>query len=184
MLGGASPLSRDAWSRRTREAPGRHRAVGSAGRVERTCGARDTNPRGGVVPWGRAGPRPRRPPSTPDGAGYSGRLGTDGLTADRGSSAGCPQSGRRAAASSRTAAQQSAEGRGGRAPARLVRPPKAERRGHSEAEPQRARAAGRTGGAESSPAGERWDRLRRAVRPLASGMHSRLARRDTRLRLG
>jgi len=33
MLGGESPLSRCAWSRRTREAPGRHREVGSAGTV-------------------------------------------------------------------------------------------------------------------------------------------------------
>jgi hypothetical protein len=64
MLGGESPLSRCPWSRRTREAQGRHRAVGSEGSVERTCGARDTNPIRGVVPSGRAGTRPRRPPST------------------------------------------------------------------------------------------------------------------------
>ena len=64
MLGGASPLSRCAWSRRTREAPGRHREVGSEGRAERMCGARDTNPIGGVVPSGRAGTRPQSPPST------------------------------------------------------------------------------------------------------------------------
>jgi hypothetical protein len=31
---------------------------------------------------------------------------------------------------------------------------------------------------------ERWERIRRAVRPLASGMNSRLARRDMRLGLG
>ena len=43
MLGGESPLSRCAWSRRTREAQGRHREVGSEGSVERMCGARDTN---------------------------------------------------------------------------------------------------------------------------------------------
>lgn len=39
MLGGARPLSRDAWSRRTREAPGRLREEASEGSVERTCGA-------------------------------------------------------------------------------------------------------------------------------------------------
>jgi hypothetical protein len=39
MLGGASPLSRCAWSRRTREAPGRSREGASEGRVERRCGA-------------------------------------------------------------------------------------------------------------------------------------------------
>lgn len=49
-------------------APGRHREVGSEGGVERTCGARDTHPIGGVVPSGRAGTRPQRPPSPGDGA--------------------------------------------------------------------------------------------------------------------
>ena len=43
ILGGISPLSRCAWSRRTREAQGRHREVGPEERVERMCGARDTN---------------------------------------------------------------------------------------------------------------------------------------------
>ena len=55
MLGGARPLSRGAWSRRTREAPGRHREVGADGRVERTGGTRHTTRRGGVVQPGRAG---------------------------------------------------------------------------------------------------------------------------------
>jgi hypothetical protein len=64
MLGGASPPSRYSWSRRTREAQGRHREVGSEGSVERTCGARDTNPIRGVVPSGRAGTQPSSPPST------------------------------------------------------------------------------------------------------------------------
>ena len=58
VLGGESPLSRCAWSRRTREAPARHREVGSEGRVERTCGPRDTNPKRVVVQSGRAGTRP------------------------------------------------------------------------------------------------------------------------------
>src|SRR5919109_922356 len=64
MLGSASLLSRCTWSRRTREAQGRHREVGSEGSVERTCGARDTNRIGGVVPLGRAGTQPQSPPST------------------------------------------------------------------------------------------------------------------------
>jgi ribosomal protein L34E len=64
MLGGESPLSRCAWSRRAREAPGRHREVGSEGSVERTCGARDTNRIRGVVRSGRAGTRQQCPPST------------------------------------------------------------------------------------------------------------------------
>src|SRR5882724_315021 len=42
MLGGESPLSRCAWSRRTSEAQGRHREVGSEGSVERMCGASAT----------------------------------------------------------------------------------------------------------------------------------------------
>jgi ADP-ribose pyrophosphatase len=50
--GGESLLSRCAWSRRTREAPGRHREVGSEGSVERMGGARDTHPKGGVGPVG------------------------------------------------------------------------------------------------------------------------------------
>ena len=64
MLGGESPLSRCTWSRRTREAQGRHREVGSEGSVERRCGARYTNRIRGVVPSGRAGTRPQSPPST------------------------------------------------------------------------------------------------------------------------
>src|SRR5262247_4178372 len=63
MLGGESPPSRYAWSRRTREAPGRHREVGSEGSVERMCGARDTNRIRGVVRSGRVGTRPQSPPS-------------------------------------------------------------------------------------------------------------------------
>src|SRR5262245_7732163 len=61
MLGGESPPSRYAWSRRTREAPGCHREVGSEGSVERMCGARDTNRIRGVVGSGRVGTRPRSP---------------------------------------------------------------------------------------------------------------------------
>jgi hypothetical protein len=64
MLGGESPPSRYSWSRRTREAQGRHREVGSEGRVERMCGARDTNRIRGVVRLGRVGTRPQSPPST------------------------------------------------------------------------------------------------------------------------
>jgi hypothetical protein len=64
MLGGESPRARYAWSRRTREAHGRHREVGSEGSVERRCGARDPNRIGGVVQPGRAGTQPRSPPST------------------------------------------------------------------------------------------------------------------------
>jgi hypothetical protein len=64
MLGGESPPSRCTWSRRTREAPGRHREVGSEGSVERTCGARDTNRIRGVVQPGRAGTQQQSPPST------------------------------------------------------------------------------------------------------------------------
>jgi hypothetical protein len=63
-LGVKVPLSRCTWSRRTREAPGRHREVGSEGRVERRCGARDTNRIRGVVRSGRVGTRPQSPPST------------------------------------------------------------------------------------------------------------------------
>jgi len=95
MLGGESPLSRCTWSRRTREAHGRHREVGSEGSVERTCGARDTNRIGGVVRSGRAGTRPQSPPSTRGCALYIRRLCTDGRTADHGRAAGCPGSGLR-----------------------------------------------------------------------------------------
>ena len=58
MLGGESLPSRCPWSRRTREAQGRHREVGAEGSVERTCGARDTNRIQGVAPSGRAGTHP------------------------------------------------------------------------------------------------------------------------------
>jgi hypothetical protein len=58
VRGGESPPSRCAWSRRTREAPGRHREMGSAGSMERRCGARDTNRIGGVVRSGRVGTPP------------------------------------------------------------------------------------------------------------------------------
>jgi hypothetical protein len=64
MLGGASPLSRYSWSRRTREAQGRRREAGSEGSVERRCGARDTNRIRGVVQPGRAGTQQQSPPST------------------------------------------------------------------------------------------------------------------------
>ena len=64
MLGSESLLSRYSWSRRTREAQGRHREVGSEGSVERTCGARDTNRIRGVVQSGRAGTQQQSPPST------------------------------------------------------------------------------------------------------------------------
>jgi hypothetical protein len=60
---GTSP-SRGTGSRRTGEAPGRHRAGGAAGRVERTGGARATHRRRAVVPWGRAGPPLHSPPAT------------------------------------------------------------------------------------------------------------------------
>ena len=92
--------------------------------------------------------------------------------------------GLRAEESSLTAPQQSADGIVGPAQARLVRHPKADRRGNREAEPQRDGAEGLNGGEEESPDVERWDRIRRGVRPLTSGMNSRLARRDMRLRLG
>jgi hypothetical protein len=52
------------WRRRTREAPGRHREVGSEGSVERTHGARNTNLIRGVTYLGRVGTQPPSPPST------------------------------------------------------------------------------------------------------------------------
>jgi hypothetical protein len=64
MLGGASPPSRYTWSRRTREAQGRHREVGSEGSGERTCGTRNTHRIEGVGQPGRAGTQPHSPPST------------------------------------------------------------------------------------------------------------------------
>ena len=54
MRGGESSVTRCAWSRRTSEVQGRHREVGSAGRAECVCGAKDTNPirSGGTVGTG------------------------------------------------------------------------------------------------------------------------------------
>ena len=86
MLGGESPLSRCTWRRRTREAQGRLREEASEGRVERTCGARDTNRIRGVVQSGRAGTRQQSPPSTWGCAVYIRRLCTDGMTAYHGRS--------------------------------------------------------------------------------------------------
>ena len=51
------------WRRRTREAQGRHREVGSEGSVERTRGARNTNRIRGVTVLGRVGTQPQSPPS-------------------------------------------------------------------------------------------------------------------------
>ncbi len=84
MLGGARPLSRSAWSRRTREAQGRLRAAASAGSGKRPCGARDTHRIRGGGPSGRAGTRPQSPPATGDGAVDIRRRCTDGMTAYRG----------------------------------------------------------------------------------------------------
>ena len=52
------------WSRRTREAQGHHREVGSEGSVERMRGATYRNLIGGVVYPGRAGTQQRSPLST------------------------------------------------------------------------------------------------------------------------
>jgi len=52
------------WRRRTREAQGRHREVGSEGSVERMRGARNTNLIRGVTYLGRVGTQPPSPPST------------------------------------------------------------------------------------------------------------------------
>jgi hypothetical protein len=113
------------------------------------------------------------------------RLCPDGLTADRGRSAGCPRGGLRGEESPLTTAQKSAEGIVGPAPARLVRHPTAERRGHGEATPPRGWADGLNGGEESWPGVERRDGIRRGVGPCsASGMNSRLAPRRRILRLG
>src|SRR5262245_12968259 len=51
------------WRRRTREAQGRHREVGSEGSVERTRGARNTNRIRGVTVLGPVGTQPPSPPS-------------------------------------------------------------------------------------------------------------------------
>jgi len=128
MLGDESPPSRCPWSRRTREAQGRHREVGSEGRVERTCGARDTNRIRGVVQSGRAGTQQPSPPSTTGlcfihPASLHGRY--DSLPREI---CGVSWTGLRGEQSSLTALQKSAEGIVGPAQARLVRHPKAERR--------------------------------------------------------
>ena len=87
--------------------------------------------------------------------------------------------------SSLTASQKSADGIVGPAQAKLVRHPKAERRGNRKAEPQRGWAEGLNGGQESWPAVERRDGIRRGgERSSSSGMNSRLARREMTLRLG
>ena len=49
------------WRRRTREAHGRHREVGSEGSVERMRGARNTNRIRGVTVPGRVGTQPPSP---------------------------------------------------------------------------------------------------------------------------
>ena len=107
------------------------------------------------------------------------------MTADRGSSVGCPGTGLRAEESSLTAPQQSAAGIVGSAQARLVRHPTAARRGNREAEPQRERAEGLNGREESRPGVERREGIRREVGLcLASGMNSRLARQEKTLQSG
>jgi hypothetical protein len=162
MLGGASPLSRCAWSRRTREAQGRHREVGSEGRVERMCGARDTNLIRGVVQSGRAGTRPQSPPSTCGlclihQAPMHGRY--DSLPREI---CGVSSLGLRAEESSLTALQKSADGIVG----------------------VRERAEGLNGREESSPVVEWRDGLRRGVGPCpTSGRNSRLAHREKTLGL-
>ena len=52
------------WRRRTREAQGRHREVGSEGSVERMRGARNTNLIGGVTYLEPVGTQPLSPLST------------------------------------------------------------------------------------------------------------------------
>jgi hypothetical protein len=95
--------------------------------------------------------------------GTIGRLCTDGMTADRGRSVGCPGPGLRGEPSPLTAPQQSADGIVG----------------------VRERADGLNGGRESWPAVERRDGIRRGVASgSASGLNSRLARREMTLRLG
>jgi hypothetical protein len=130
MLGGESPPSRCTWSRRTREAQGRHREVESEGSVERTCGARDTNRIRGVVQPGRAGTQQQSPPSTIglcfiNPASMHGRY--DSLPREI---CGVSCEGLRAEQSSLTTSQKSADGIVGPAQAKLVRHPKAERRGN------------------------------------------------------
>ena len=81
MLGGESPLSRCAWSRRTREAQGRHREVGSEGlaenhRVVIEGSPPDDEPVG--QRWGMVEPalwRRRRVGSSPAYHGVCGRHG-------------------------------------------------------------------------------------------------------------
>jgi hypothetical protein len=141
MLGSESLLSRCAWSRRTREAQGRHREVGSEGSVERTCGARDTNRIRGVVQPGRAGTQPQSPPSTIglcliNPASMHGRY--DSLPREI---CGVSSTGLRVEESSLTAPQKSAEGIVGAC----------------------KRAEGLNGREESSPAVEWRDGIRRGV---------------------
>jgi hypothetical protein len=62
-----------------------------------------------------------------------------------------------------TAPQKSAEGIVGPAQARLVRHPKAERRGNGEAKPQRGWTEGLNGGEEWWPGVERREGIRRGV---------------------
>ena len=111
VLRGESPLSRCAWNRRTREAQGRHREVRSEGRVERTCGARDTNRKRGVVPSGRAGTRAMKSSIHKLTVLYRTRAPMHGRrTADRRRSAVCPGVGLRAEDSPLTAPQKSVKG--------------------------------------------------------------------------
>ena len=84
-----------------------------------------------------------------------------------------------------TASPKSAEGIVGPAQAKLVRHPKADRRGNGEAKPPRGWAEGPNGGQESWSGMERRDGLRRGVGPgSASGMHWPLAPWKLMLRLG
>jgi hypothetical protein len=163
MLGGESPLSRSSWSRRTREAPGRHREVGSEGSVERRCGARDTNRIGGVVQPGRVGTPPRSPPSTMGRTGYIRRLCPDGMTADRGRSARGPGLGLRVEESSLSASPTSADG---------IVPPATVGR------PERWRGVVVTGGVA------RWQPARRWPSGSTPGMNGPLARWEPTPRLG
>jgi hypothetical protein len=62
---GGSRRARSSRSRRRGAGPGRQRAVTSGGSPIHTCGATHRHRRGGVVPPGRVGTCPRRPPSAP-----------------------------------------------------------------------------------------------------------------------
>jgi hypothetical protein len=163
MLGGESPPSRWTWSRRTREAPGRQREVGSEGSVERMCGARDTHRRRGMVQPGRAGTQPQSPPSTTGRCLIhpASRHGRDDSVPREICEVSCE--GLRAEPSSLTTSQKSADGRVGPAQAKLVRHPKAERRGNGEAKPQRGWAERLNGGQEAWPVVEQRDGIRRGA---------------------